>query len=352
MSQQSTKDEDEIPLPERPPSPPLHTTFGVRGIHPPNFSAFKPRDYRMPSHQAMNHVAWSCDGKKLAAVGIDKSTRVWNPEKSMEMRSATTFVGGHTDDVDYVSWNPTHPELFCTSGSKDRRIVFWDARQSRYIQQCPLKASPVETCYAPDGRSLLYATAGNQLFFMTFGKTGDDTKEEWHMSDREAQIGSTAIFNHVGDAIVVAHQTEHTVRVMDIPSMKVIESPAAHVGGCVALALDPRGRYLASGGHDSIVNMFDLNDWICARTITVCENSISALSFSYDGEYLAIANAGPYIDICATETGIPLHRVPASGPSPTVAWHPSKYLVAYCGQAKVREGSPSNAFVSTFGLLE
>jgi len=300
----------------------------------------------------MSHVAWSCDGKKLAAVGIDKLTRVWNPEKSMEIRSATTFAGGHTDDVDYVSWNPTHPELFCTSGQKDRRIVFWDARQSRYIQQCPLKASPVQTCYAPDGRSLLYATAGNQLFFMTFGKTGDDSKEEWHMSDREAQIGSTAIFNHVGDAIVVAHQTEHTVRVMDIPSMKVIESPAAHVGGCVALALDPRGRYLASGGHDSIVNMFDLNDWICARTITVCENSINALSFSYDGEYLAIANAGSYIDICATETGIPLHRVPALAPSPTVAWHPSKYLIAYCGQTKVREGSPSNATVSTFGLLE
>jgi hypothetical protein len=31
----------------------------------------------------MNHVAWSCDGKKLAAVGIDKTTRVWVPEKSV-----------------------------------------------------------------------------------------------------------------------------------------------------------------------------------------------------------------------------------------------------------------------------
>lgn len=47
------------------------------------FSAFKPRDYRMPSSQAMTHVAWSCDGKKLAAVGIDKTTRVWVPEKSV-----------------------------------------------------------------------------------------------------------------------------------------------------------------------------------------------------------------------------------------------------------------------------
>jgi len=39
------------------------------------------------------------------------------------------YSGGHVDDVDYVSWNPTHPDLFCTSSQKDRRIVFWDARR-------------------------------------------------------------------------------------------------------------------------------------------------------------------------------------------------------------------------------
>lgn len=106
----------------------------------------------MPSPQAMTHVAWSCDGKKLAAVGIDKVTRVWSPEKSvchdfdsgrrdilnisqMEPRAASMFSGGHSDDVDYISWNPTHPELFCTSSQKDRRIVFWDARRThRYAR--------------------------------------------------------------------------------------------------------------------------------------------------------------------------------------------------------------------------
>ncbi|CAA7260119.1 unnamed protein product [Cyclocybe aegerita] len=353
VSTAASKEEDEIPPPERPPSPPLHTTFAARGIHPPTFSAFKPRDYRIPSSQAMTHVAWSCDGKKLAAVGVDKVTRVWNPEKSMEPRSATLFSGGHTEDVDYVSWNPTHPELFCTSSQRDRRIVFWDARQSRNIQLCPVKGSPVQTCYAPNGRSLLYVSAGHQLFFLTYGRTGEQTKEDWHLSDREAQVGSTAIFNHVGDGVVVTHHQEHTLRVMDYPSLAIRESPAAHVGGCIALALDPRGRYLASGGFDSIVNMFDLNDWICAKTITVCENAINALSFSHDGEYLAIANGGNYIDICATETGMPMHRVPALAPSPTVTWHPSKYVIAYCGQTKAREGGPAPvAVISMFGLLE
>ncbi|KAI0941360.1 hypothetical protein AcW1_004902 [Taiwanofungus camphoratus] len=353
MSNQTTngKDEDEIPPPQRPPSPPLHTTFAARGLHAPTFSAFRPRDIRIPSPQSMNHVAWSCDGKRLGAVGIDKVVRLWSPEKSMELRAATMFSGGHSDDVDYISWNPTHPDLFCTSSQKDRRIAFWDARQSRYVQQLQLKVSPVQTNYSPDGRTILYTTAGKQMFVLTLDREEEGTKEQWHLSSKDPKMpASTATFNHVGDGVVLTHQSEHTIRILDYPSLTVVHSTPAHVGGCVAAALDPRGRYLASGGHDSIVNMFDLSEWICARTITACDNAINALSFSHDGEFLAIANAGSYIDICATETGVPLHRVPALGSSPTVAWHPSKYVIAYCGQTKIREGGPPpSAWISLFG---
>lgn len=97
---------------------------------------------------------------------------------------------------------------------------------------------------------------------MTLGKEGEELKEQWHFSDKDAvrlstrdilmtkptmnQIGSTAIFNHVGDGVIITHHSEHTLRVMDYPSLAVRESPAAHVGGCVALALDPRGRQFFS----------------------------------------------------------------------------------------------------------
>ncbi|KAH9482501.1 THO complex subunit 3 [Psilocybe cubensis] len=351
----SSKEEDEIPIPERPPSPPLHTTFAARGIHPPTFSAFKPRDYRFTSSQAMTHVAWSCDGKKLAAVGIDKLTRVWNPEKSMDSRSASVYSGGHSDDVDYVSWNPTHPELFCTSSTRDRRIVFWDARQSRYTQQVSVKVPPAQTIYTPDGRSLGYISAMNQLFFLNYGKSSEESsKEEWHMSNLEPQTANSIVFSATGESLVLAYHGNHTLCIMDYPSLNVVDKPPAHVGGCLAVALDPRGRYLASGGYDSIIDLFDLDEWICARTISACENVINALSFSHDGEYLAVASAGSYIDICATETGAPLHRVPALAPSPTVSWHPSKYVIAYCGQTKAKENPTVApvAVISMFGLLE
>ena len=48
----------------------------------------------------------------------------------MEIRAASIYSGAHADDVDHVSWNPTHPELFVSSSQKDRKIVFWDARRT------------------------------------------------------------------------------------------------------------------------------------------------------------------------------------------------------------------------------
>ncbi|KAG1898948.1 WD40-repeat-containing domain protein [Suillus fuscotomentosus] len=316
----TVKEKEEAAPLQRPPSPP--SSYNIRCSR---FPAHKPRDLRIPSPQAITHVAWSCDGKRLA--GIETNVRTIYCISSGATLPATHFSGGDSDDVDYISWNPTHPELFCTSSQKDRRIVFGmhDAK-SRYTQQMVLKISPVQTNYSPDGRTLIFTSAGLQLFFLTHRKDGDATKA--HI------VASAAMFNHVGDGIILTHYSEH--------SLTLRESPAAHVGGCVAVALDPQGRYLASGGYDSIVNMFDLSEWICARTISTCENAINALSFSYDGEYLAIAYA--------TETGAPLHRVPALAPSPTVTWHPSKYVFAYCGQTKLREGGPPPvAIISLLG---
>lgn len=350
----ATPGEDEPP--QRPPSPPQHLTFSARGLHPPTFSAFKPREYRISSSHPIAHVAWNCDGRKLAGVGMDKMARVWSPEKSMDMRMAVTFSGAHSDDVDYVSWNPTHPELFCTSSSRDRRIAFWDARQSRSTQQINLKVSPITTCYSPTGRHLLYTSHGNSIYFMAYDRgesAAAGSPEQWRLTENDAQLpGSAAIFNNTGDGIILTHTSEHTVRVLDFPSLSVRETPPAHVAGAVCTAIDPRGRYLASGGHDSIVNLFDMQEWICARTITDCDASINALSFSHDGEFLAIASAAPHIEICGVETGTLLHRVSAPGASSTVSWNPSKHVIAYCGTARGREGAAPISIISLFGLLE
>lgn len=185
---------------------------------------------------------------------------------------------------------------------------------------------------------------------------------------------------------MASFHSEHTLRIFDYPALTIQENPAAHVGGCIAIAQDPRGKYIASGGHDSIVNLFDVTEWICARTITCCEwvlyqyDPIRVVShfeqscdqwtelllrrrvFGYfQHEHVYRHSESPLgrrylypadlISKCAAETGMPIHRVPTAGPVSTVTWHPSKHLIAFCGQTKVREGAqtPPTALVSLFG---
>ena len=64
----------------------LSTMWNTRKHQPPSFSAFKPRDYRFTGQaRSMSHVAWSCDGKRIAAVGLDKMARVWNADKQVRV---------------------------------------------------------------------------------------------------------------------------------------------------------------------------------------------------------------------------------------------------------------------------
>lgn len=121
----------------------------------------------------------------------------------MEIRAASIYSGAHADDVDHVSWNPTHPELFVSSSQKDRKIVFWDARralpdpdfvfffflpisslpESRAIQQLSLKLTPTQTGYAPDGKTIFYVSAGHSLYFLELGRNPGETKDTWRTSE-------------------------------------------------------------------------------------------------------------------------------------------------------------------------
>lgn len=56
------------------------------------------------------------------------------------------------------------------------------------------------------------------------------------------QSATAVVFSPTGEAVVLAHQQEHTLCIMDYPSLGVLDKPPAHVGGCIAMALDPRGR--------------------------------------------------------------------------------------------------------------
>jgi THO complex subunit 3 len=51
-----------------------------------------------------------------------------------------------------------------------------------------------------------------------------------------------------------------------------------HTASCLTAELSPTGRYLATGGADSIVALFDTKDWICQRTVSHMVGPVKSIS--------------------------------------------------------------------------
>ncbi|KZW04381.1 WD40 repeat-like protein [Exidia glandulosa HHB12029] len=347
----STTTVDAKPTPPAPTYVPEYASFAARHIIPPNFAAWGPRNARVSSKDAVLAVSWSCDGKYLASCGYERTVRVWQPERSMEVRGTTSLSGGHSTHVECISWHPTHPELLCSASRKDMKVAFWDVRQSKPIQNFALTRRPLSIQYSPTGKRILMLDDDDRLSFIKLDDAASaEGKPQWTYNEPAKPapgtiVAMSAVWAHTGEAIFLGG-TDGSIRVIEYPSLEVLDKTTAHVGHCYALALDPRGKYLATGGADSIVSLIDLEQWLPVRAFSSTETTVNALSFSHDGEYLAIAGDHQYVELVASETGQVMHRVPGVTAAQSVAWHPSKHILAYCGE---HAPDPKVGWISVFG---
>ncbi|WWD00423.1 hypothetical protein V866_007336 [Kwoniella sp. B9012] len=108
-----------------------------------------------------------------------------------------------------------------------------------------------------------------------------------------------------------------------------------HSASLLGLAFDPQGRYLAVGGQDALLSMFDTRDWICERTFDVCSAAIRHIAFSYDGEYIALGGDDTYIAIVSVYSGATVAKLPVHGMVSSLAWHPKLNWLAYSYSGKI-----------------
>lgn len=197
-----------------------------------------------------------------------------------------------------------------------------------------------------------------------------------------------------------------SVKLLDYPSLNTVHVLHAHTSACFCLELAPTGRYLAVGGSDALISLWDTTEWVCRRTLAGMVGAVKQVSFSWDGSYVVggsdegngleivrfVSSSSPflmpkssfyefqyktpyplppflllsrshfniYISIyipskltphpqnpkpdptnkisnlgparqAHVESGEHVFTVPTTAPAPCIAWHPSRYWLAYSG---------------------
>lgn len=123
-----------------------------------------------------------------------------------------------------------------------------------------------------------------------------------------------------------------SVRLLRYPSFENALTLNAHTSACYAISISPSGEYLAAGGGDALVSLWDTQEWICVRTLELAGGLVKTVDFSFDGSYITAGSDDKEekkIRIAHVETGEIVHTIDVPTPAAHVAWHPCRYILAY-----------------------
>ncbi|RMY03549.1 hypothetical protein D0868_07402 [Hortaea werneckii] len=289
--------------------------------------------YSQPLVQKIADISWSPTGSSIATC-TSSNIRVWNSgrpnvKSSTEIRNAHPRDGGEWgrsgvsgDGVEKVVFSPRDEGVLASLGA-DGMVRLWDLKT-------PNKAIPVGDCKVPkQGGVLVWHPEGHQILVTV------KSSNEIHQIDVRRFPTATS------DPL-------QPVRFTLEPASRTPDAPlSAFQGETHCVEHSPSGAHVAAGSADSTISLWDTSTWLTPHTLSHSQQlmPIRSFGFSFDGAYM-VAGSGDHLGtmgkteggggssglhIYHVDSGDVVHTIETTNCPTHVAWHPSRYWIAYAG---------------------
>jgi WD40 repeat protein/tRNA A-37 threonylcarbamoyl transferase component Bud32 len=248
---------------------------------------------------AVQSVAYSPDGTRLASASSDGTVRVWDAITGQEVLPP---LRGHTGVVNTVAYSPDGRKL--VSAGHDQTVKLWDVATGQLLRTLTGHTGAVfGLAFSPDGRRLV-----------TSGGFRDETVRVWDVTTSQ-EVPFSPVMRDGGAGMIASVAFSPDGRWFASVSVRVIGSaPGVTVWNAITgkkvitlpsyrdlVAISPDGRRLATGGSEGTVEVWGAAPGQLLRTLTGSTSGVTSVAFSPDGRRLASSSLGGLIKLWALD---------------------------------------------------
>jgi WD40 repeat protein len=211
--------------------------------------------------------------------------------------------------IDTVAWSPNGKMI--AAGGGDRRVVIWDAQTGEVLGSHNLHSrTVVDVAWSPDSGLLASASKDGTIVVYDYLKGREVTSP---IVAHGGQIVHSVAFSPDG-RILASGGDDSTIQFLDLQTLKLLEPKEGYfLNGVTSVAFSPTPgqNLLAAGSYDNRVGLF--------RILT--QKPLSHETCRVEGQILDLLEEAPNdtLIIASTQNGTTLTRCSSSGTSPLPA---------------------------------
>jgi WD40 repeat protein len=268
-------------------------------------------------------VAFCLAGTILASASLDRTVRLWDPEKRAELGQLPHSTGVR-------SLAPSPDGAWLATGARDGVIRVWDVAGRQVLFTLTNGGAPARLMFSPDARLLAAASQWNIRLWEVASK-----REIESFRITGGNVTPVGVAFSPDSNVFAFGRREGEVDLWDIAGRRLAATFTAHRSSVSTLAFKADGSQLVSAGWDNVIKVWGLPDRRLIAQLTNHLSRVTEVAFSPDGRTLASASADQRLRLWDTTRWIELASFP--GHTKTI------YALAY---------SPNGALLATAGKDE